>query len=427
MLCATSLQAVHSDGLHDLDSEQPTQNGLELSTRIQADFVEILKLVHKDAVGLSLALRPARGSSSEEPLAGLDDASMRAAIALLNDLATDAVPKLVFLANLAHQHRAVVRQADSTEHDPVAQLAKSMGGQVFFDRPMHGNKDTEASCGELFARELRIAAGQVVELVAQLCQSFMNPRTRDVLAGAQQRRDGGVGPKRSDMPPHTRATALSLTKQLWELCDALSGAGPEATSATLARSNREALQKLWKQSALVLQDGLAELHDAIEAQGNESEQPAVDEDDIAAQWNAAVQLSEDEAESVRRGLALLEHGDALQRAAYRVLCEAESRADLDVAGEAVNALVTCQDELAASLLYGESVSDDESAADTASHGGPQATDAAEADDEDTMEQGDAIKLAAAQYAAACEQLKQVASDEAVDAEFARVRSAVDSL
>ena len=48
MLCATSLQAVHTDTLAADAGEQPAQNGWELSERIYDDMQTLLKKVHKD-------------------------------------------------------------------------------------------------------------------------------------------------------------------------------------------------------------------------------------------------------------------------------------------------------------------------------------------------------------------------------------------
>ena len=185
MLCATSLQAVHTDTLAADAGEQPAQNGWELSERIYDDMQTLLKKVHKDTTSLSLAMRPSAGREADadaSPVAGLDDASIKAATAMLQALASDSVPKLVFLANLAHKHRAFYvpdpRAAEQAvavaEADPAVQLAKAMGGQVVLgDQAARGAKDVRASTGELFARELRDSVSRVIELVAQLCQSFM--------------------------------------------------------------------------------------------------------------------------------------------------------------------------------------------------------------------------------------------------------------
>ena len=460
MLCATSLQAVHTDTLAADAGEQPAQNGWELSERIYDDMQTLLKKVHKDTTSLSLAMRPSAGREADadaSPVAGLDDASIKAATAMLQALASDSVPKLVFLANLAHKHRAFYvpdpRAAEQAvavaEADPAVQLAKAMGGQVVLgDQAARGAKDVRASTGELFARELRDSVSRVIELVAQLCKSFMDPRTREALDRAQQRRDQGTGARaRSEAdraPRGSRGLSLSLTKQLWELTDSLAGSTEHTPAhiSRLPRNNREALLKVWKQSELMLHDGLEELRTSCEEQGGE-EEPAPASDDLAAQWSASVSLSPEEAVQARHALALLERGEVLQRAVRRIVVGAQSPAhlDLDLVGNAVKEMVESQDDLVAAVLYGEEEEEEEEEEGEGDGAGEQddaekgtgvqvgaATDAGAA--LETVDQGDAIREARTRFAAACAALARAAEHESIDtSEVERlageVRAAVD--
>lgn len=354
VLSATSLQAVHPSQVpqETVDNDAAKQDGAKLGEQIHHDLLALLQKASKDVTALSLAMRPPKGQvqDTDEPLAGLDDASVEAASRLLQSLASDIVPKLVFLANLAQKNQAVWSLTDAAANDESVKEAQALGAQIVYGEGAKGAKAVDASVGRYFAGEITRAVSEVVELIAQLCQSFMDARTRTVLQRAQARREGAAASTPS-VPPPSRAASLGLTKRLWNLCDGLAGQGTAAKHiARLPRSNKEAVAKVWKQSVLVMEDGLAELDQAMEATGDEE-----DDDDAAElgeQWSKPVALSDAERRAAKAVHTLLEHGLAVQkRVCPAVLGSAASAIDYDVVGQIISELSEAQDDLVSAVLY----------------------------------------------------------------------------
>lgn len=340
VLCASALHAIVGEHIADAITDAE-QDGATLAAKIHGDTVTILRLVQKDTTALSVAMRPEKGKEISEdspPTACIDGASIEAANRLLQGLAVDHVPKLVFLVNLAQKNRAVYRPAKGDEAD---QAAHQMGTVL---NAKHGELVPRASVGSLYATDLKRGIGQVVELVAQLCQSFMDSRTRMALEAASRRR--GQEPEAAPKP--SRAYSLQLTKQLWSTCDALVGT-PDHTpplETRLARNNQEAYAKACKCAEPVLADATSEMKEALASAGEEQ----VETDDA---WDLNVELSPEEKELVRRTIALLECGAALQTAVRGALLRRGVLADFDEANAALASLVELQDNVASLALYGE--------------------------------------------------------------------------
>lgn len=339
VLCASALHTIVGEHIANTITDAE-QDGALLAAKIHGDTVTILRLVQKDTTALSVAMRPKKGkeiSDDSPPTACIDSASIEAANRLLQGLAVDHVPKLVFLVNLAQKNRAVYRPAKGDEAD---QAAHQMGTVL---NAKHGELVARASVGSLYAADLKRGIGQVVELVAQLCQSFMDSRTRMALEAASRRR--GQEPEATPKP--SRAYSLQLTKQLWSTCDALVGT-PDHTpplETRLARNNQEAYAKACKCAEPVLADATSEMKEALASTGKEQE--------VDDAWDLNVELSPEENELVCRTIALLEHGSALQTAVRGALLRRDVHADFDEANAALASLVELQDNVASLALYGE--------------------------------------------------------------------------
>ncbi|WFD36832.1 kynureninase [Malassezia cuniculi] len=343
VLCASSLKAVLGGHVGPAITDEE-QDGQALAEKIYNDAVVILRAVQKDTTALSLAMRPEKGkqvSDDSPPTSCIDDASIESATKLLQGLATDHVPKLVFLANLAHKNRAVYKSVKGDEADEAARKF----GTVL--NAKHGERVPGASVGTLFASEVKQAIGQIVDQTAQLCQSFMDPKTRAVLDNASRKR----GDEPSSAPPPSRAYSLSLTKLLWSTCDSLIGT-PDSRpplEKRLPRNNQEAFAKLCKGNEEVLADATSEMKDALESDSDSDEQD---------EWADNVELSDEEKELVKRAITLLESGTALARAVRAALLQRDVKADFDEAGDALVALVEAQDNVAAIALYGDEAGDE---------------------------------------------------------------------
>ena len=401
VLCATSLQAVHPSQAPQeiVDNDAAQQDGSKLAEQIHHDILALFQKVTKETTGLSLAMRPPKGTvqDTDEPLAGLDDHSVNAASALLQSLATDIVPKLVFLANLAQKNQAVWTLTEAAANDESVKEAQKMGAQVVYGEGAKGEKAVSASVGRFFAAEIARAVSDVVELVAQLCQSFMDLRTRAVLERAQARREGAA-PKKSVAPAPSRAASLSLTKRLWSLCDGLAGQGEASPHiARLPRSNKEAVAKVWKQSQLMMEDGIEEMQETITGEEPEEE----DDDELGAQWSKSVKLSDDERRMAQSVLTLLQRGMSLQKDVLKALYKgSESTLDYDEVGVAISELSEAQDNLVAATLYGEGAAEDELGDDA-----PEEEDDATEEDQEALEGTvDGVHEAANEYLSVCRQL-----------------------
>ena len=402
VLSATSLQAVHPSQVPQeyVDNDAAKQDGAKLGEQIHHDLLALLQKASKDVTALSLAMRPPKGQvqDTEEPLAGLDDASVEAASRLLQSLASDIVPKLVFLANLAQKNQAVWTLTDAAANDESVKEARKLGAQIVYGEGAKGTKAVDASVGHYFATEITRAVSEVVELIAQLCQSFMDARTRTVLQRAQARREGAAT-RAPSVPPPSRAASLSLTKRLWNLCDGLAGQGTAVKHiARLPRSNKEAVAKVWKQSVLVMEDGLAELDQAMETTGEEEDEDGTAE--LGEQWSKPVALSDAERRAATAVRALLEQGLAVQkRVCQAVLGSAAPVIDFDVVGQAISGLSEAQDDLVSAVLYAgdegalpEDLETDEQ--DAAEGSGDEVGDSDE----------DELRVSAESYRALCGQL-----------------------
>lgn len=400
VLCATSLQAIHPSQApqETVDNEAAKQDGAALSEQIYSDLHALLTKTLKDTTGLSLAMRPPKGSvqDTDAPLAGLDQGSIDAASGLLQALATDTVPKMAFLANLAQKNATVWCLTEAAANDESVALAKEMGAKLVYGDGAKGRKAIEASVGVLFASEVRQAVTEVVDLVAQLCQSFMDMRTRTVLDRAQARREGTTAS--NALPPPTHQLSLTLTKKLWNFCDGLAGEGSaEKHVARLPRNNKEALMKVWKQSQLMLQDGLDELQETIE---NEDEEEEEEDDDVGAQWSQSVKLSEDERRVAQQVLVLLQSGMTLQKDVRIALFrDAHADVDYDDVGDAMTELAEAQDDLVAATLYGEEADEEEE------------DEEKDNDDKADAEAASNLHEAAHAYLAVCEHLCKAAHQD----------------
>lgn len=344
-----------------IDNDTAKTDGQVLSTQIHHDVITILQKVRKDTTGLSLAMRPsAKADPNAGPLDGVDDASIASAMHLLKALANEAVPKLVFLANLATKHQRVYALSEAASHDETIELAKSMGAQLVLGEGAKGAQSRTASVGTLFAAHVRRIVSDVVEKIAELCQSFMDQRTRDVLHRAQQKREGATSAQPPAMPPPTRAASLQLTKHIWTICDNAEGDVSSATPfmGRLPRNNFEAMCMEWRQSELELRDGLQELDEAVQQDENEvaaeDENENEDEDEeeergLESMWEHAGTLTADEKFVATQILALLRAGLDMFKQLYKSLDKATY--DGDQGQIFAEALVSAQDDLIATALY----------------------------------------------------------------------------
>ncbi|WFD25108.1 kynureninase [Malassezia nana] len=354
VICATSLQAM-SPGTapdHVMDTEVAQQDGEALAAQIYHDLMALIHQVRKEVTALSLAMRPTAEAPPEAgPLEGLDDASVQSATQLLQSLASDVVPKLAFLANLATKHQTVYRLTDAASQDSTLQMAKDLGAQVLLGEQARGPHVVSASVGTRFARAVHQLAVALVEHVAELCQSFMDERTRTALLMAQKKRQGAHAQPVA-MPPCTRATSLSLTKKLWTLCDAAQGEKTQMPSyiARLPHNNWEAMCMVWRQNELLMRDGLAELQEALEHESDEETIQAEDSNVILEpSWDQSPVLSAEEKETGRHVHALLTQGLAVLPALGKALDKRTY--DCDAGADAVEAMTAAQDDLIAAVLY----------------------------------------------------------------------------
>lgn len=350
VLCSTSLHTIETAQTQTVDREATKQDGRALSEKIYSDVLILSGQVRKEAIGLSLALRPEGSQDDAEPFSGLDEKSIDAALHMLQSLATEAVPKLVFLATLALKNERVHDTTDAVANDPAVQEAREMGAQIILGEDAIGPLVVKASVGTLFASEIRRFIVDLVETVGMLCQSFMDERTRSVLARAREKRGEGDAP---NFVPHTRAESLALTKRLWTLCDGAEGdkTNTPAYISRLPRNNYEALVKSARQNELVLRDGMTELQESLEDNNEEKEENIEEpQDDIENMWGQNVKFTEEEKQSVRGVLDLVQSGIALVKEAV-VSLNGSRHVDLDHVAELIEGLTASQDDLIAAVLY----------------------------------------------------------------------------
>ncbi|WFC98162.1 kynureninase [Malassezia yamatoensis] len=373
VLCATSLQAMHPSqaAQETVDNDVATQDGARLCGQIYNDTIALLQKATKDCTGLSLAMRIAKGKVQDDsdPLEGLDDSSVNAAAALLQSLASDLVPKLVFLTNLAQKNQTVYNLADSAARDESIKEMQKLGAQIVYGEGAKGSKALSASVGKYFAHEITNAMSEVVEIIAQLCQSFMDLKTRTVLERAQARREASPSIKKTSIDRPSRGLTLSLTKRLWKLCDSLSAeTGAKDNPSRLPRDNKEAVSRVWKQSTVMVQDGIEELQEAID-RPNDGLDEAGELDELGAQWSQSVQLSEQERKLGKAVLQLLQASVTLQQKIEASLfADSSVTYDYDEAGDRITGLMEAQDDLIAATLYGDdTMSHEEDESDTEEH------------------------------------------------------------
>lgn len=354
VLCSTSLHTIQTSPTETIDREASRQDGRALSQKLYQDLMILNQQVRKEATALSLAMRPSSRHVHDDanPLDGLDEKSIEAASHLLQSLATDAVPKLVFLANLAQKNQRVYDTTDAVANDTGLQEARDMGAHIVLGENGIGEHVVSASVGTLFANDVRRYTADVIETIGLLCQSFMNVRTRTVLARAQEKR----GEKAESPAPPSRQASLALTKKLWTLCDAAEGdkTHTPAYITRLPRNNYEALCKLARQNELVLRDGVAELEESLESDTLDPPQAASDQ--VEDMWEQSVQLSEEEKKTVRNVLDLVRSGIALLKQALSAAATAKD-VDLDHVAELIEGLAATQDDLIAAVLYEEEMAE----------------------------------------------------------------------
>ncbi|WFD18450.1 kynureninase [Malassezia caprae] len=357
VICATSLQSMSAGAVpdHVVDAQLAQQDGQALAKRIHHDLSQLIQQIRKEVTALSLAMRPsAQVPLDAGPLDGVDDASVTSATQLLQSLASDVVPKLAFLANLATKHQAVYTLSDAAAHDATIQLAKDMGAQVMLGENARGPKVVSASVGTRFARAVHKLVMELVENVAELCQSFMDERTRAVLAMAQKKREGAHA-QLAAIPPCSRETSLSVTKKLWTLCDAAQGSKTHTPGyiARLPRSNLEAMAMVWRQNELVMRDGLDELQEAMEYEADDADMDtnSQDNDLIETDWDQTPVLTAEQKETTQQIHALLKQGLTILSMLGKSLDKREY--DCDAGADAVEAMAAAQDEVIAAVLYAE--------------------------------------------------------------------------
>lgn len=357
VICATSLQSMSASSVpdHVVDAQVAQQDGQALSKQIYNDLSQLIQQIRKEVTALSLAMRPsAQAPPDAGPLDGVDDASVKSATHLLQSLASDVVPKLAFLANLATKYQTVYTLSDVAAHDETIQLAKEMGAQVVYGENARGPKVVTASVGARFARAVHKLVAELVENVAELCQSFMDERTRTVLLMAQKKREGAQAQPVA-IPPCSRDVSLSLTKKLWTLCDAAQGDKSHIPGyiARLPRNNLEAMAMVWRQNELVMRDGLNELREAMEKEDEEEDMDAAaDEDDLfEAAWDKSPSLSAEQKEVAQQVYALLTEGLAILPKLAKSLDK--QTYDGDAGADAVEAMAATQDDVIAAVLYGD--------------------------------------------------------------------------
>lgn len=378
VLCASSLEAMCTSPTETVDKAAAAQDGRALSERISSDTLALVQKVRKEVTALSLAMRPSSSFEPQdhsEPLDGVDDKSIEAASHLLQSLATEAVPKLVFLANMALTRVRVYSIADSAEHDPLVEQARESGAHIVLGEGAKGPLADKACLGALFVKDLRLLITDIVAGIGELCQSFMDTRTRTVLARAQQKREG-TGKPSNPLPPPSRAASLALTKKLWTLCDAAEGdkTHTPAYVARLPRNNYEALCKSIRRNELLMRDSQSELQDALDdAQSHalgaasdsatekasdsapKQEPASSDEteelDDVEDMWERNVLASEEGRVTARAVLDLVTSGIKLVQSLTKSLPKDASEHRLDDIANCMDALAAAQDELTCAALF----------------------------------------------------------------------------
>ncbi|WFD07581.1 kynureninase [Malassezia vespertilionis] len=360
VLCATSLEGIHPSYApqETVEKEALTLDGAALSTQIYRDLLTILQATQKNVTGLSIAMRPAKNAGFyESPLSSLDAESVAAAGALLKTMATENVPQLSFIANLAQKHQRVYALTEEAARDMTTEEARKLGATVVYGSKAKGPVNLGASLSRVYGREVRKAAEEIVLLIAQLCQSFMDVRTRSVLGKAQTKRSGAT---QGAMPAPTREASLALTQQISNACDGFagSGKGQDAYITRIPKDKKEAMLKQWKQAQVMLDDGRSELRDALEEEDDDGVMDAGLDSSNAFEDMAALIPAELHPFAVAVS-KLLVHGDAAQKAARSALGKGTEPLDYDAVNDSLGALVEQQDELVASILYGEDAQEDE--------------------------------------------------------------------
>lgn len=332
-------------------------------------------------------------------LTGLDNASVSAAQQTIDQLTNDLVPKLVFVAQKAWKDKAVYENSAAEgsssnkgsgneeeqrlEREKLEAAAKEMGGQVMTaaqlglaDDNVSYIKRPGAGLGVTWSNHVRIHVQDVLQSIAALAEACMDQKTRGAVKAAQRARDRSEGvvtatasgeasttSTQSMTPVAVRQLCLSKTAAVWEACD--------LAVKTLPKNNIDAVRAKWTNRKEIMEDGVKEVNDALEDNGNgelnssssssSNAAPAdedADDDDLDLDLGD-LDLSPGRRTLLRRLAPLLRMGRLLHdRVGESCLTESGTATDpavvdLDDLNTAAQALAEAQDDLVAALLYGD--------------------------------------------------------------------------
>lgn len=360
---------------------------------ICADAVSLFSEAGKKVTNLSLALKRSTESqaatdteatastalsSAPSVLQGLDDASIAAAQQTVDHLTKDLVPKLVFVAQKAWKERAVYARsqravsAQEIEGRKLEATAKELGGQVMSGPELGlGNarssyvKQVGSGLGVTWANSLRLLVQDVLQSIAALAEVCMTEKTRAAVQAAKKARDrsgGSVSPAsdtsrsmgRSRAPlmsAAVRQLCLSRTAAVWEACD--------LASKSLPKDEVGAVRTKWAQRKELMEDGIKEVNEALEAKNTDRFALGIVSDDDDDFGLGDIKLSPGRRRLLRRLAPLLRMGRLLHdRVGELCLVEQPSHdeaslLDLSYLEARAQVLSEAQDDLVAALLYGD--------------------------------------------------------------------------
>ncbi|PWN48391.1 kynureninase [Violaceomyces palustris] len=404
VICATSIQSLRDPIPPNIvtdTSDLPESS--QLARQIHSDLISLLRLTQKFTTSLALALRQSSKQQRDadqsntnhddpesfSPVSGLDAASLQAAKAQLESIASEVVPKMVFLAKKAWKDRSIYTlprdrtRSDNEERRRLQELAKSMGGHVMsaadlgmpssHEPPSNAIKLVRPSLGEAFAREVRTAVEDILSHLSELFHSFLDGKTRSALEKASKARDraDGIRPPPSSGGSRQQAQAcvgsvaearkrsLAINNMIWESCEKYS-----KEKGGLSPDNLQASKKVWRERAEIMRDGLNEMKEACDKEevGEEGGEDGGfgEEDqngDLGFDLSAAPSLNKVERQRLSNLASLVKMGNMLHESMIKKVvagtASSSSEIDIDMVDALAKALEEAQDELVAAALYGE--------------------------------------------------------------------------
>ncbi|KAK0544424.1 Kynureninase (L-kynurenine hydrolase) [Tilletia horrida] len=239
----------HQQILHDVRSllkrAGTTANALALALKVsasQATAAAAANAAKSESQSTSDSQTvPSTQPGPGSPLAGLDSASITAALAQLDTLTTDIIPKLVYVARKALKEKLVL---NIPENQP----------------PGAEQKQEWAGLGRAFAKSVANSVREVIESIDSLVECFMDLKTRAAMRASEQaryRKAVEEGEEESEAPPRAqnsakmedltpaqlRKRALIRYDALYKLCERLADPSPPPDPALTAESYKNIIKR----------------------------------------------------------------------------------------------------------------------------------------------------------------------------------------